>query len=189
MGKLLFWGVVGFGLYTAWAFSPVVLTGSQLSGAVRNVLEHGTHALPDEALRSRAAVAANDLDVPLDADAVRVDRSRRDGERTVRVAFGYPMTIAWLGERTLDREVTVEHTFLVDEEQEARMERERADRERAMALNSQRSRDHEADWKRQMRDECSKGGPDFRVSHLMVTRGKEQRMVDCSSTRHWPADR
>ncbi len=37
-----------------------------------------------------------------------------------------------------------------------------------------------------MREECGKSTRDFRVTGVMVTKGRERRMVDCDQVAYWP---
>jgi hypothetical protein len=164
MKQLVVWGVLGFAAYTGFSYFGVSMTHRQLEGAIENVLEQGSHKVPDATLRTKAHTAATSLEVPLEEGQILVSRERRQGERIVRVEFEVPLTWSFLGsERTSHRRVDVARSYEVDEAAEA-----------MIASAEQAHRRHNDEYRRQ-------------TTHVRVTDEStgQSHMVDCSAIDHW----
>ncbi len=185
---LIVWILIGFGLYSAYSFFPAYMAHSRLEGAVQNVLDHGTHNLPDQALRSKALVALESMSVTLSEEEIRVRRERGEGERTIHVEFEFPVTVSYLGsERTMMRQVHAAKTFHVNEADEARILADRKEeRHRNQEIEAERKADH-AEYIRLVKAECTKGNTrDVYTTHVQITHTTgEIQMVDCSTVARW----
>jgi hypothetical protein len=136
--QLLVWAVILFGAYSAFKLVPVHLAKSNIKRAVESVIQdEGSHHRTDEGLKKLIARQANVSSIPLDQEAIQIERESRHGERVFHIAVAHPMTIDYLGSaRTIETDVRVSQVVLVNEaaeearaqrirEKEARLERER----------------------------------------------------------------
>ena len=186
--KLILWGAVIFGLYTAWCWMPAYMTPSQLESGIENILSHLDHTSPDSAIVDRSWKAADSKDIYVPRGEIRLSREQRPGERVVNVDFEIPVTVSWLGsDKKLTRPVHVTHVFEVNEAAESQRladieEREARDREQnRIAMR------HMNDYKDRVRRECAKGNEHFYTSSVQVTFSDgQQQMVDCGVVKsHW----
>jgi hypothetical protein len=185
MGKLIVWGAIAFAAYAGMQFIPAWMKHSQLEGSISNVLEHGDHTQSDDAIVAKAMKTIGSLELDVDPADLFIARERREGERTIQVQLRYVVPVAFLGARSWERELDVAHTYPVDEMAEARRERDEAQNRSQIATRRQRNAAGEAGFRSQMREECGRSTRDFQVTGVMVTKGKEQRMVDCDAVSHW----
>ena len=184
MKQLLVLGILGFAAYTGFSYFGVSMAHRQIEGAIENVLEQGTHKVPDATIRSKAHRAATSLDVPLEEGQILVSREQRQGERIVRVEFEVPLTWSFLGaERTSHRRVDVSRSYEVDEAAEAMIASAEAAHRRHNEEHRRRTAEARDDYRRRLEKEC--GGK--YVSHVRVTDQDtgHSHMVDCRSIAHW----
>jgi hypothetical protein len=190
MKQLVVWGVIGFAAYSGYAYLGVSMTQRQIEGAVENVLELGSHKVPDAVLRSKAQAATASLEVPLEDDQIHVSRDQRHGERIVRVEFEYPLTWSYLGsERTSYRRVDVSHSYPVNEVEEARIALVQETSRRQNEDHRRQTGVARGEYKRRLNEECAKGNTrDVYTTHVRVTDQNtgHSHMVDCSAISHWP---
>ncbi len=187
MIKLLVWGTVLFGLYSAWCYLPVWREPSHLAGAVENILKHHDHTTVDGVFREKTRSAASGRELLLDPEEIDIRREQRSGERIVTVRFEMPVRITWLGqEKTLLRPVEARHHYAVDESREkARLDRI-AHNERVDRHNQRVAKAAHDEYQRRVRAECAKGNGDFVVESVMVTMSDGERHgVPCDAVRHW----
>jgi hypothetical protein len=189
MKQLVVWGVLGFAAYTGFSYFGVSMTHRQLEGAIENVLEQGSHKVPDATLRTKAHTAATSLEVPLEEGQILVSRERRQGERIVRVEFEVPLTWSFLGsERTSHRRVDVARSYEVDEAAEAMIASAEQAHRRHNDEYRRQTAEARSDYKRRLKDECTKGNTrDVYTTHVRVTDEStgQSHMVDCSAIDHW----
>ncbi len=181
---LITWVGIGFGIYSAHSFFPAYMAQSQLEGAVQNVLDHGTHNLSDELLRSKALVALKSMSIPVTEAEIRVRRESGEGERTIHVEFEFPVTVTYLGsERNLTRRIHAVRSFKVNEAAEARLiANQKEERRRNEEVSAREKADHLA-YVRRAQDECNKGNAG---GHLYITHTSgETQIVDCSNVTRW----
>jgi len=186
LGRLVGAGLA-FAVYAGWCFSPAWVKHSQLEGSVQRVLEHARDAkLPDRTLVQKALVAAEGVEVPLEAEEISVRREARPGERTIHVEFAVPVEVEFLGSRrTVVRRVAAQRTFAVDEAEWAREERRRAEEREAVAERQRRNREGKLAFKERLQDECRSESA-LVTTHVMVTHPSgERQMIDCSSLDRW----
>lgn len=177
MRKLIVWGIIGFALYAGYRQLPGWLDQKQLEGAVANVLEHGTHTMTDEAIRTRTLHAARSEAIPLDASDVHIRRESRNGERIIHVEF----------EVADGRRIQASHSYAVDEAAEARLAAQLDESRRAAAEQNRRSQAAMKEYRRRVKAECRKGGPDVVTTTVMVTGANgNYHLVDCDDARRWP---
>jgi hypothetical protein len=159
----------------------------RISGTVENFLKHLDHTSPPGVVREKTWKAAQSLSLDLSRDQILVEREQLPGERIMRVRFGVPVTVDWLGsKRTLLRKVEVTHSYPVNEGPEksrlaeiARGKKFERDQQRIAAANL-------AEYQGRIRSECSEGGEDFYTTHVMVTFADGSRNnVPCDVIDRW----
>ncbi len=119
--KYVVWIVVAFALYSGWVFLGANSARSNIAYTVEGVLKGVHHYTDDEVIKTRIVRNAKVTSIELAMDEIFVQRETREGARIVTVAVQHPITVGYLGsERTVWDDVSVSHTFAVDETVETR---------------------------------------------------------------------
>lgn len=117
---ILIIAAIGFGIYSFMQYKDVWFTRSSLEYAVKNAIEATPHHMGDQVLRRAIARQATAARVPIEDKDVILTQERRPGERLVTVSIENPMTISFLGERTVNAGINLNESFPVDEVAETR---------------------------------------------------------------------
>ncbi len=118
--KYVVWGVLLFAGYSAWAYLPILSAKSAISRAIEGAAPEMHEEFSDGALVARVLRRAKVASIELDPDAVEVWIERRPGQRIVNVEVDHPVTISYLGARTVMAHVSSSEIVPVDEGAEAR---------------------------------------------------------------------
>ncbi len=188
IGKLLFWGGLGFALHSAYCFVPVYLSHARVEGTVSNILKYGDHTLADSFLRDRAQKASASVSHELADDQIAVRYERAPGERTIHVEFDLPITVSYLGaDRTITRRVHAERTWPVNEAEQARIVAKREDQRVEEEKARRKQRRQFAEYKSRIQAECTQhNSRTAYVTHLSVTQDDgNTQIIPCSTAMSW----